>query len=65
MAAPDDNTGELDALTEKGDVLGLYVGHDHINSFSIPYRGIQLGYTQGPSYQQELGTEKHWGVINT
>ena len=46
-AAPDDNTGELDALTEKGDVLGLYVGHDHINSFSIAHRGMQLGYTQG------------------
>ena len=46
-AAPDDNTGELDALAEKGDVLGFYVGHDHINSFSIEHRGIRLGYTQG------------------
>ena len=46
-AAPDDNTGELDALTEKGDVLGVWVGHDHINSFSIEHRGILLGYTQG------------------
>ena len=46
-AAPDENTGELDALTEKGDVLGIYVGHDHNNSFSIEHRGIQLGYTQG------------------
>ena len=46
-AAPDENTGELDALTEKGDVLGVYVGHDHINSFSIRHRGIILGYTQG------------------
>lgn len=46
-AAPDENTGELDALTEKGDVLGVYVGHDHINSFSVKHRGIMLGYTQG------------------
>ena len=46
-AAPDENTGELDALTEKGDVLGVYVGHDHINSFSLLHRGIQIGYTQG------------------
>ena len=37
-AAPDKNTGELDALTEKGDVLGVWVGHDHINSFSIEFR---------------------------
>ena len=46
-AAPDENTGEFDALAEKGDVLALYVGHDHINSFSLPYRGLTLGYTQG------------------
>ena len=46
-AAPDNNTGELDMLTEKGDVLGIYVGHDHINSFSLKHRGITLGYTQG------------------
>ena len=46
-AAPDKNTGELDALTEKGDVLGVWVGHDHINSFSIEHRGLLLGYTQG------------------
>ena len=46
-AAPDESTGELDALLEKGDVLGIYVGHDHINSFSLQHRGITLGYTQG------------------
>lgn len=49
-AAPDESTGELDALTEKGDVRGIYVGHDHINSFSLPHRGIQLGYTQGSGF---------------
>ena len=46
-AAPDETTGEFDALTEKGDVLGIYVGHDHINSFSLKHKGIFLGYTQG------------------
>ncbi len=46
-AAPDENTGELDALLEKGDILGLWVGHDHNNSFTIEHRGILLGYTQG------------------
>ena len=46
-AAPDENTGELDALTEKDDVIGIWVGHDHNNSFTIEHRGIKLGYTQG------------------
>lgn len=26
---PDINTGEFEALSEKDDVLGVYVGHDH------------------------------------
>ncbi len=39
--------GFLSALKEKGDVLGLYFGHDHNNSFVINYGGIDLGYTQG------------------
>lgn len=39
--------GFLSALKEKGDVLGLYFGHDHNNSFVVKYDGIDLGYTQG------------------
>ena len=39
--------GFLSALKEKGDVLGLYFGHDHNNSFVVNYGGIDLGYTQG------------------
>ncbi len=39
--------GFLSALKEKGDVLGLYFGHDHNNSFVVNYCGIDLGYTQG------------------
>ena len=30
---PDINNGEFDALHEKGDILGVFVGHDHKNSF--------------------------------
>ena len=39
--------GFLSALKEKGDVLGLYFGHDHNNSFVVNNDGIDLGYTQG------------------
>ncbi|MBR1811300.1 MAG: metallophosphoesterase family protein [Clostridia bacterium] len=46
-AAVLENTGEFDALCEKGEVRGLFFGHDHINSFVGNYRGIDLCYTQG------------------
>ncbi len=42
---PEFNSGELNALTEKGDVLGLFVGHDHRNSFWGALHGIDAGYT--------------------
>lgn len=46
-AAPFVNTGEIDAFLEKKEVEGLFVGHDHNNSFVADYKGIKLGYTQG------------------
>lgn len=49
-AAPFKNIGQTDALLEKGEVLGLYVGHDHINSFVSNYKGLDLGYTQGAGF---------------
>lgn len=49
-ASPDVNTGEFEAMSEKGDVLGIYVGHDHNNSFVVKYKGVDLGYTQGTGF---------------
>ena len=49
-AAPYYNSGEIDAFLEKSEVLGVYVGHDHNNSFVANYKGIDLGYTQGSGF---------------
>ncbi len=49
-AAPYYNSGEIDAFLEKNEVLGVYVGHDHNNSFVANYKGIDLGYTQGAGF---------------
>ncbi len=46
-AVADINNGEFDAAAEKGDVLGIFFGHDHVNSFIGRYKGVDLGYTQG------------------
>lgn len=45
-ATPDENEGEFEAMKEKGEVLGIFFGHDHINSFVTELDGIKLGYTQ-------------------
>lgn len=49
-ASPEIKSEQLDAFAEKHDVLGLYFGHDHNNSFVVKYgkdKTIDLGYTQG------------------
>ena len=36
------NSGEFNAFLAGGDVIACVTGHDHVNSFVIPYRGIDL-----------------------
>lgn len=47
---PYKNSGEFDALREKGDVLGAFFGHDHNNSFVGEFMGLKLGYAQGAGF---------------
>ena len=49
-AVPEINNGEFEAVSEKGDVIGVFVGHDHINSFVKNLKGVDLGYTQGAGF---------------
>lgn len=49
-AAPFENSGEIEAFLEKKEILGIFVGHDHNNSFVANYKGIDLGYTQGAGF---------------
>lgn len=41
------NHGEFSAMHERGDVLGIYCGHDHINTYELVYEGIIIGNTPG------------------
>ncbi len=44
------NSGLFAAVLDAENVLGLYVGHDHLNSFSGKYCGIELGYAASIGY---------------
>lgn len=46
-ADPQVNSGEFDAMTEKGDVKAIYFGHDHNCSYHGDINGVDVGYTQG------------------
>jgi hypothetical protein len=38
------NSGMFSAMLECGDVMGTFVGHDHINDYITVYHGIALAY---------------------
>ena len=44
------NYGQFDAFLEVGDVIATFSGHDHINSFTIPYKGIDIVNTPAVTY---------------
>lgn len=58
---PNENTGEFDAISEKGDVLAVFVGHDHKNSFVGRYKNVDLGFTQSSGFNV-YGNRTHRGV---
>ena len=45
------NGGEFDAFLECGDVLAVVSGHDHTNSFIVPYKGIDIINTPTCSFR--------------
>ncbi len=53
------NYGQFDAMNEKGDVLGMFFGHDHTNSFECDIDGMRIINTPSPthhSYSSELNS---------
>ena len=44
------NSGMYAAMQSRGDVKGLFVGHDHINTYVADYYGILLGYGPGTGF---------------
>lgn len=42
--APKLNTGMFAAMKEAGDVMGMFVGHDHDNDYAVMWKDILLAY---------------------
>ena len=50
VCAPQINTGFFAALHEAGDVMGTFVGHEHVNDFWGDLHGIRLCYGRATGY---------------
>jgi 3',5'-cyclic AMP phosphodiesterase CpdA len=44
------NSGMLAAVLERGDVKGIFCGHDHVNNYVGEWMGVQLGYDGSIGY---------------
>lgn len=44
VCAPNLNSGLFTAMMEQGDVMGIFVGHDHDNDYAVAWYNILLAY---------------------
>lgn len=58
---PDENNGEFAALSECGDVMAVFVGHDHKNNFVGRLENIDLGFTPSSGFNA-YGNRTNRGV---
>lgn len=51
------NNGQFDAVVNQGDVLAMFFGHDHSNTFNITYKGVDLVATPKTNFQGISGID--------
>lgn len=56
--ASDLNYGMFDKVLELGSTQGMFFGHDHLNNFSMMYKGIQMTYGYSIDYLAYSGISK-------
>jgi len=44
------NSGQFAAVVKQGDVKAMFFGHDHVNSFQVTYKGVDLVNTPGVNF---------------
>ncbi len=52
------NEGFFDAVLNGGSTQGIFNGHDHLNNFSLYYKGIRMTYAMSVDYLAYFGISK-------
>lgn len=58
------NGGEFQTVKAQGDVVAMFFGHDHTNSYEIPYQGVDLVCTCGCGFQSYGDETRGVRIIN-
>jgi hypothetical protein len=59
VCCPAINTGLCAAMLEKGDMMGVFVGHDHVNDYIFNYYGVALAYGRWSGSRNTYGDLKN------
>jgi 3',5'-cyclic AMP phosphodiesterase CpdA len=59
VCSPEINSGMFTAMFEKGDIMGTFVGHDHVNDYIFNYYGIALAYGRWSGSKTTYGNLKN------
>lgn len=51
------NYGFFDKVKELGSTMGMFCGHDHLNNFSLDYKGVRLTYGYSIDYLAYSGIQ--------
>ena len=61
---PHYTNGQFDAILKQGDVVAMFFGHDHKNSFELNYKGVDLVNTPGVGFSSYGGYNRGARVID-
>jgi len=53
------NDGLVDAFLASGSTQAVFFGHDHLNNFTMMYKGLQLSYAYSIDYLAYVGINKY------
>ncbi len=54
-----ENFGQFDAMVEKGDVLAMFTGHDHTNTYSVNNQGIDIVNSHSTRYNGDAYSSQY------
>jgi hypothetical protein len=60
---PDTNGGQFQAVVDRGDVLGIVTGHDHVNDFIGTYMDVDFIQSPGIGFQTYGNKDRGFRVI--
>lgn len=60
---PDTNGGQFQAVAERGDVIGIVTGHDHVNDFIGTYNSVDFIQSPGIGFQTYGNENRGFRVI--